>query len=75
MSCIFAEKYYDEARHGRQIGIPLPAFVDDGIQLSRSHQYRQGVLNGTSKPYSLPGLERNGGKCFVAEIDKEGVRA
>ena len=68
---ISTEVYQYEARKGPQIGVPLPAFVDDGIHLNRGHDGRQFVLNVTSMLYSLLGLERNGEKCFAAELDPE----
>ena len=46
--------------------------MDHGIYLNSSHQGRQETLDVTSRLYSLLGLERNGGKCFSAEINPEG---
>ena len=63
------EAYQYEARKGAPIDVPLLAYVDDGIYLNRSHEGRQFILNETSKLYSLLGLERNGEKCFAAELD------
>ena len=71
MSRIADERYIYEPRRGLPVGVPLLAFVDDGIYLNSSHQGRQQVLDSTSKLYSPLGLERSGEKCFSAEIYPE----
>ena len=68
VSRIADEKYVYEPRRGRPIAAPLITFADDGICLNNRHMGRQLVLNSTSRLYSLLGLERNGEKCFAAEI-------
>ena len=72
---VSTELYRYETRHQGAIGVPLLAFVDDEIYLNSSHQGRQDVLGVASRLYSLLGLERNGEKCFSAEIDPEGERS
>ena len=69
VSRIADEKYIDEPWRGLPVGVPLIAFVDDGIHLNSSHQDRQRVFGSTSGLYSLLRLERNGEKCFSTEID------
>ena len=71
VNLIAYEKYHYEPRRGQLIGVPLITFVDDGIYLNTNHEGRQQVLDDTFRMYSLLGLERNGGKCFAAEINPE----
>ena len=69
VSRIADEKYIYEPRSDPPVGVPLLAFVDDGIYLNNSHQGRQRVLDSISRLYSILRLGRNGEKCFSAEID------
>ena len=57
---VSTEQYRYETRHQGDTGVPLLAFVNDGICLNSSHQDRQEVLGVTSRLHSLLGLERNG---------------
>ena len=56
---VSTEQYRYETRHQEDIGIPLLAFVDDGIYLNSRHRDRQEILDVTFRLYSLLGFERN----------------
>ena len=75
VSRIANESYIYEPRRGLPVGVPLLAFVNDGIYLTSSHQGRQRVLDITSRLYSLLGLGRNGEKSLLLSRNRPGKRA